>query len=45
MKVRFTVNPLIWDTLVGYKIVDRSDVVLLQLHLDSQLNTWLQGIA
>ena len=37
-------------TLVGNKIVDHSDVVgalpavLLQLHLHSQLNTWLQWI-
>ena len=37
-------------TLVGNKIVDNSDVVehrlsaLLQLHLHSQLNTWLQWI-
>ena len=36
--------------LVGYKIVDHSDVVgaspvgVLQLHLHSQLNTWLQWI-
>ena len=36
-------------TLVGYNIVDNSDVVvgsaLLQLHLHSRLNTWLQYIA
>ena len=38
-------------TLVGNKIVDHSDVVgastvvLLQLHLHSRLNTWLQYIA
>ena len=34
-------------TFVGNKIVDNSDVVgqaLLQLHLHSQLNTWLQWI-
>ena len=35
-------------TLVGNKIVDHSDVVgastLLQLHLHSRLNIWLQGI-
>ena len=47
-KYRKTSN--ISRTFVGNKIVDHSDVVgaslaaLLQLHLHSRLNIWLQGI-
>ena len=38
-----TVKPLISRTLAGNKIADNS-VALLQLHLHSQLNTWLQWV-
>ena len=42
--IKYSQTSNISNTLVGYKIVDHSDVALLQLHFHSRLNTWLQWI-